>query len=89
VSSARLAMHPLDLLARLSPLAFVQSLVYAALSGELRAAQAGARTLGAGPALGVLANATVAFALNVASFSAARRTSPVAMSVAGEWTPAC
>ena len=35
VQVGRLKLHPLDLLLRMSPLAFLQCLVYATISGEM------------------------------------------------------
>lgn len=74
-------LHPLDLLLRMSPLAFIQCVYYAHLSGELervRAWSAGASTMsflgGEGmdgrKAFALAVNGAMAFGLNVVSFTA-------------------
>lgn len=73
--------NPLDLLFLLSPLALVQCVLLAHVTGELgrvRAAELSAGTLGA-----LLLNGCLAFGLNVVSFSANRRVGALGMTVAG------
>ena len=85
----RLKLHPMDLLIRMSPLACLQALFYAYLSGEhlalldhLRltseAHKDGLATLG----LRLGCNGILAFALNVVSFTANKKTSALTMTVA-------
>ncbi|KAH9942041.1 hypothetical protein B0H21DRAFT_751349 [Amylocystis lapponica] len=66
----RLHLHPLDLLARMSPLAFVQCVFYAYLSGELsRICQFSSAETWNGACLRasvLLGNGAIAFGLNVA-----------------------
>ncbi|KAJ7792669.1 TPT-domain-containing protein [Mycena olivaceomarginata] len=72
--------NPLDLLFLLSPLALVQCVLLAHVTGELRrvrAAELSAGTLGA-----LLLNGCLAFGLNVVSFSANRRVGALGMTVA-------
>lgn len=90
---SRLQLHPLDLLARMSPLAFIQCVFYAYMSGEMADLRSGA-----GPgdmtdyhyarrpllySLLLLANGAIAFALNVVSFQANKRAGALSMGVAG------
>lgn len=102
----RLDLHPLDLLTRMSPLAFVQCVIYAQLSGELeRVRQYGsgsfvpsytpnqdqdtlsksyARGMDLTRILALLVNGSIAFGLNIVSFSANGKVGPLSMTVAGE-----
>jgi hypothetical protein len=79
-------LHPLDLLLRMSPLAFFQCLLYAMLLGEVNGLLAFVHQLPAHERsklvykLGV--NGAIAFALNYVSFTANRKTSPLTMTVA-------
>jgi hypothetical protein len=82
-----LNLHPLDLLTRMSPLACMQCIAYAHISGELDALR---RSSIEGLSVcshfwiypAVLAiNGMIAFGLNVVSFEANRRTSALAMGV--------
>ncbi|KAH9929031.1 TPT-domain-containing protein [Epithele typhae] len=79
-------LHPLDLLSRMSPLALVQCLACAYLSGELARIRALAITHGAAwftHALLVLAgNGALALGLNVVSFTANGRVGALSMAVA-------
>ncbi|KZO94699.1 TPT-domain-containing protein, partial [Calocera viscosa TUFC12733] len=76
-------LHPLDLLLRMSPLAFIQCVVYAYLSGELERVRAfGATEMTRGRATALLFNGVIAFGLNVVSFTANKRTGPLTMTVA-------
>ncbi|KAJ2779608.1 hypothetical protein H4R18_003916 [Coemansia javaensis] len=100
VGTHRLRLSALDLLYRLAPMALVQTLAWAVLTGEAAAACAFVRRLhsaggggddddddddaGLAPlAAALVANGTIAFVLNIASFAASKRTSALAMTVAG------
>ncbi|KAH8106426.1 TPT-domain-containing protein [Phellopilus nigrolimitatus] len=79
----RLQLHPLDLLARMSPLAFIQCVAVAAVSGELERVRASAHhEMGAPRALALAANGLLAFALNVVSFTANKKVGALSMTVA-------
>ncbi|KLO10773.1 TPT-domain-containing protein [Schizopora paradoxa] len=83
LSSTRLQLHPLDLLTRMSPLAFIQCVLVAFLSGELeRVRLYSAREMSKARAGALLANGVLAFALNVVSFTANKRVGPLSMTVA-------
>jgi hypothetical protein len=79
-------LHPLDLLLRMSPLATVQSLLYAALLGEanrlLQFLQQISPRERSELAFKLAVNGALAFALNYVSFTANRKTSPLTMTVA-------
>ncbi|KAL1939379.1 hypothetical protein VTO73DRAFT_9935 [Trametes versicolor] len=82
-----LNLHPLDLLARMSPLAFVQCVGYAYLSGEFARMRDPAPSASA-PALAwwhlflLLINGCIAFGLNVVSFTANGKVGALNMTVA-------
>ena len=81
-------MHPLDLLTRMSPLAFVQCLACAYFSGELAQIRASSASAVVGPRAGLLAliilgNGFIAFGLNVVSFTANGKVGALNMAVAG------
>jgi hypothetical protein len=77
----RLRLHPLDLLMRMSPLAFIQCVMYGWYTGELeRVRKYGAREMTRTKALGLLINGIIAFGLNVVSFTANKKTSALTMS---------
>lgn len=77
----RLKLHPLDLLMRMSPLAFVQCVVYSWSSGELdRVRHYGAVEMTRTKVLALLVNGSIAFGLNVVSFTANKKTSALTMS---------
>ncbi|KZT04907.1 TPT-domain-containing protein [Laetiporus sulphureus 93-53] len=81
----RLALHPLDLLTRTSPLACALCLVYAYFSGELgrvRHSFAEEGVAGWARLLVLLGNGTIAFGLNVVSLSANKRIGALNMTVA-------
>jgi len=96
ISTARLHLHPLDLLYLLSPLAFVQCLFLAKISGEIDAILAsfsmpiighGGAMPGLDPFKTLLAlslNGLIAFGLNVVSFSANKKVGALGITVAGE-----
>ncbi|CAM0142703.1 unnamed protein product [Umbelopsis sp. WA50703] len=84
VQVGRLKLHPLDLLFRMSPIAFIQTIFYSYLSGELsRVQQYMATEMTTGMYLAVLFNGILAFMLNVVSFTANKQAGPVTMTVAG------
>jgi Triose-phosphate Transporter family len=79
-------LHPLDLLLRMSPLACLQSLLYAFLLGETNALITFLSKLSL-HSLTVLSvklgvNGILAFGLNYVSFTANKQTSPLTMTVA-------
>lgn len=80
-----LALPPLELLLRISPLAAVQALLYAVLTGEGR----GLRTFVAEGALtpgwvvALLTNSCIAFLLNVSSFSTNQVAGALTMAICG------
>jgi Triose-phosphate Transporter family len=85
VQVGRLKLHPLDLLLRMSPLAFLQTIVYAQLTGELSAVREfAAENMSTNMLFGLVANGAVAFLLNVVSFTANKKTSALTMTVAGK-----
>ncbi|KAI9470054.1 MAG: triose-phosphate transporter family-domain-containing protein [Benjaminiella poitrasii] len=84
IQVGRLKLNPLDLLFRMSPLAFIQCLVYAHLTGELVSIQVFAKdNITVSLASGLLLNGLIAFALNIVSFTANKKTSALTMTVAG------
>lgn len=86
IQVGRLKLDPLDLLIRMSPLAFVQCVFCAWYSGELEKVRAYGATEMTGRKAGALAmNGVIAFGLNVVSFTANKKTSPLTMTVAGSF----
>ncbi|SAL98825.1 hypothetical protein [Absidia glauca] len=84
VQVGRLKLHPLDLLLRMSPLAFVQCVFYAYATGELeRVREFSSTNMTLSLASGLLINGLLAFALNIVSFTANKKTSALTMTVAG------
>lgn len=84
-----LHLHPLDLLTRMSPLAFVQCVGYAYYSGELArlgtaVTERGATLSGWWYLLLLVGNGCIAFGLNVVSFTANGWVGALNMTVAGE-----
>ena len=79
-------LHPLDLLLRMSPLACVQSLLYAFFVGESRSLITYLSTLSlrslASLVIKLSINGMLAFGLNYVSFTANKKTSPLTMTVA-------
>ena len=66
----RLKLHPLDLLLRMSPLAFMQCIAASWYTGELeRVREYGATQLTQSRLSGLIMNGAIAFALNVVSFT--------------------
>ncbi|KAK9693233.1 hypothetical protein K7432_014012 [Basidiobolus ranarum] len=84
VQTSGLKLHPLDLLYRMSPLAFIQTLIYAYMTGELQYVSSFVQTsMTWSLALSLLFNGVLAFFLNVVSFTANKKTSALTMTVAG------
>ncbi|KAG1737466.1 TPT-domain-containing protein [Suillus paluster] len=79
----RLQLHPLDLLTRMAPLAFIQCVVLAYFTGELSRVHTWSlheMTPIKAALLGV--NGMIAFGLNIVSFTANRAAGPLSMTVA-------
>jgi hypothetical protein len=84
VQVGRLKLHPLDLLVRMSPLAFMQCVFFGWWSGELdRVREYGATEMTQRKAIALAVNGAIAFGLNVVSFTANKKTSALTMTVAG------
>lgn len=84
-ATPRLQLHPLDLLTRMSPLAFIQCVIFAYLSGELnRVRHYSAHEMSPFKAWALLANGLLAFGLNIVSFTANKKVGALSMTVAGE-----
>jgi drug/metabolite transporter (DMT)-like permease len=79
-------LHPLDLLLRMSPLACLQSLLYAFLVGESQALITFLSPLSllslTSLVIKLSINGMLAFGLNYVSFTANKKTSPLTMTVA-------
>jgi len=79
----QLAMHPLDLLTRMCPLAFIQCVVYAWMSGELKSVRDwSAHEMTWFGAAGLIMNGCIAFGLNIVSFTANKKAGALSMTVA-------
>ena len=84
-SGGRLKLHPLDLLMRMSPLAFIQCVLYGWASGELdRVRKFGATEMDREKAVALAINGCIAFGLNYVSFTANKKAGPLTMTVAGK-----
>ncbi|CEG83078.1 Putative Ribonuclease III [Rhizopus microsporus] len=84
VQVGRLKLHPLDLLLRMSPLAFIQTMIYSYLTGEMQLVQEYCKTsMNFSVFCALLLNGVIAFFLNVVSFTANKKTSALTMTVAG------
>ncbi|KAI8984341.1 triose-phosphate transporter family-domain-containing protein [Mycotypha africana] len=84
VQVGRLKLAPLDLLFRMSPLAFIQCIIYAYFTGELQdVMQFSSQNMTADLAFGLFFNGLIAFGLNIVSFTANKKTSALTMTVAG------
>ncbi|KAI8073121.1 triose-phosphate transporter family-domain-containing protein [Gongronella butleri] len=84
VQVGRLKLHPLDLLLRMSPLAFIQCVFYSYTTGELqRVRDFCSENMTMSLAGGLAVNGAIAFALNIVSFTANKKTSALTMTVAG------
>ncbi|GAA5876629.1 hypothetical protein JCM8547_002425 [Rhodosporidiobolus lusitaniae] len=82
VQVGRLKLHPLDLLVRMSPLAFMQCVFFGWWSGELdRVREYGATEMTRHKAIALAMNGAIAFGLNVVSFTANKKTSALTMTV--------
>jgi drug/metabolite transporter (DMT)-like permease len=80
-----LKLHPLDLLGRMSPLAFIQCVIYAMMSGEIeKVRRHGALVMDHRKMLSLWTNGLIAFGLNIVSFTANKKSGPLTMNVAGE-----
>jgi hypothetical protein len=88
-----LALSPLEILFRMSPLAFIQALLFSTLNGELTSFISTCTPYplpllsiplpSSGTALTLAGNGALAFVLNVSSFSANKNTGAVTMTVCG------
>ncbi|ORX51338.1 TPT-domain-containing protein [Hesseltinella vesiculosa] len=84
VQVGRLKLHPLDLLLRMSPLAFIQCVFYSYTTGELQRVREFCHdNMTMSLAAGLFVNGAIAFALNIVSFTANKKTSALTMTVAG------
>jgi hypothetical protein len=82
---AGIKLHPLDLLGRMSPLAFIQCVIYGWASGELDGVRRfGATHMDKKKLFALCVNGMIAFGLNVVSFTANKKSGPLSISVAGE-----
>ncbi|KAK4689473.1 hypothetical protein P7C73_g640, partial [Tremellales sp. Uapishka_1] len=78
----RLKLHPLDLLMRMSPLAFIQCVAYGWYTGELeRVRRYGATQMTRGKAIALLINGVIACGLNIVSFTANKKAGALTMTV--------
>ncbi|KAF3920836.1 hypothetical protein ABW21_db0200803 [Orbilia brochopaga] len=83
VQTGRLRLSPLELLARMSPLAFLQTLLYSYYTGEMSKARTWFLTsYDNQKGMILLLNGAIAFALNVISFTANKKTGALTMTVA-------
>ena len=81
----RLKLHPLDLLMRMSPLAFIQCVVYGYFTGELDRVRAyGATQMTRGKAIALLVNGVIACGLNIVSFTANKKAGALTMTVSAK-----
>lgn len=81
----RLKLHPLDLLMRMSPLAFVQCVFYGWYTGELeRVRRYGATQMTTGKAIALLVNGVIACGLNIVSFTANKKAGALTMTVSAK-----
>ncbi|KAH7882936.1 triose-phosphate transporter family-domain-containing protein [Phlebopus sp. FC_14] len=79
----RLHLHPLDLLTRMAPMAFVQCILLAHISGELdHVRHWSAHEMSPWRAVALCLNGAIAFGLNVVSFTANKKAGPLSMTVA-------
>ncbi|KAK9476533.1 triose-phosphate transporter family-domain-containing protein [Lipomyces japonicus] len=83
VQTGRLRLSPLELLFRMSPLAFVQTLVYAYFTGELASLNTYWHdSMTSAMFFKLVLNGAIAFGLNVVSFTANKKTGALTMTVA-------
>lgn len=80
-----LALSPLESLMRMSPLACIQALICAFVSGEMDRITDGFTSFSPDPYMtwALIGNGALAFALNLASFSTNRKTGALTMTVCG------
>ncbi|KAF9242315.1 TPT-domain-containing protein [Melanogaster broomeanus] len=79
----RLQLHPLDLLTRMAPLAFMQCVILAHMNGELeRVRHWSSYEMTSWKAVALGLNGIIAFGLNVVSFTANKKAGPLSMTVA-------
>ncbi|KAJ2511183.1 hypothetical protein H4217_007510 [Coemansia sp. RSA 1939] len=91
IGKYKLKLSALDLLYQLSPMAFVQTLTWAFFAGEISSAQAFLHDyskeeksdLRISLFSALLVNGAIAFVLNIASFTASKNTSALAMTITG------
>ncbi|KAI7825236.1 hypothetical protein BC939DRAFT_449108 [Gamsiella multidivaricata] len=85
IQVGRLQLHPLDLLLRMSPLAFVQTVIFSWMNGELDEVVSFCKgdNMSYKLIMALLVNGIVAFFLNYVSFTANKKTSALTMTVAG------
>jgi hypothetical protein len=70
---------------RMSPLAFVQCVVYGWYTGELeRVRHYGATQMTRGKAIALLINGVIACGLNIVSFTANKKSGPLTMTVSAK-----
>ncbi|KAG8216055.1 hypothetical protein J3R82DRAFT_8055 [Butyriboletus roseoflavus] len=79
----RLQLHPLDLLTRMAPLAFIQCVILSYTTGEMdQVRHWSTRELTAWTAVALGLNGAIAFGLNIVSFTANKKAGPLSMTVA-------
>jgi hypothetical protein len=79
------AQHPLDLLMRMSPLAFIQCVAYGWYTGELeRVRRYGATQMTRSKAIALLVNGVIACGLNIVSFTANKKAGALTMTVSAK-----
>jgi len=79
----RLQLHPLDLLTRMAPLAFIQCVILSYISGELEQVRHwSSKELTTSTAFALGLNGVIAFGLNIVSFTANKKIGPLSMTVA-------
>ncbi|KAI1300997.1 UAA transporter [Mortierella claussenii] len=84
IQVGRLQLHPLDLLLRMSPLAFVQTVIFSWMKGELDMVVNFCQSdrMSYKLVMALLVNGVIAFFLNYVSFTANKKTSALTMTVA-------
>ncbi|KAK9329820.1 triose-phosphate transporter family-domain-containing protein [Lipomyces starkeyi] len=83
VQTGRLRLSPLELLFRMSPLAFAQCLIYAYFTGEAASLRDyWHSSMTSSMMIKLLLNGAIAFGLNVVSFTANKKTGALTMTVA-------
>ncbi|KAF9363934.1 UAA transporter [Mortierella sp. NVP85] len=83
IQVGRLQLHPLDLLLRMSPLAFVQTVIFSWMKGELDEMVMFCKmSMSYKLVLALFVNGVIAFFLNYVSFTANKKTSALTMTVA-------